>query len=305
MSNKAMIILLYGEDTYREKDKLREIMEEHKKKHKSGLNLRYLEGKTTSFDDLRNEILGISMFKEKKLVVVLDPLSNSKLKEDLIEKGEVFVSSDNLLLLVEQSKLLKKDKFLSFMEKNGKAQEFELLTGIKLKNWIKKEIEGKGGEIGELALDKLIEYVGSDLWRMKNEIMKLINYSNNISVNNIDLLVRPSHETNIFNTVDAIAAKDKKKAMNLIKSHIEKGESAIYILAMIASQIRNILSVKSGGSGQLGMHPFVFRKTTSQAKNFNLEELKNIYARITQLDSEIKVGKIDQSIALDVLISEI
>ena len=300
-----MIILLYGEDTYREKEKLKEIMEEHKLKHKSGLNLRYLEGKTTSFDDLRNEILGISMFKENKLVVVLNPLSNSKLKEDLLENGNIFISSDNLLLLVEQSKLLKKDKFLSFMEKNGKVQDFELLTGVKLKNWVKKRVEEKGGEINEIVLDKLIEHVGSDLWRMENEIMKLINYSKNISEKNIDLLVHPNHETNIFDTIDAIAVKNKKKAMNLIKNHIEKGESAIYILAMIASQIRNILSVKSGGTGQLGMHPFVFRKTTSQAKNFNLDELKNIYARITQLDSEIKVGKIDQSIALDVLISEI
>lgn len=300
-----MIILLYGEDTYRQKEKMKEIMEEHRQKHKSGLNLRYLEGKTTSFDDLRNEVLGISMFKEKKLVVIMDPFSSSKLKEDLLEKGEAFASSENVLLLVEQSKILKKDKFLAFVEKNGKVQEFESLAGVKLKNWIKKEIEEKGGEIEEPALEKMIEYIGSDLWRMENEIMKLVSYSKNISEKNIDLLIRPSHETNIFDTVDAIAVKDKKKAMNLIKSHIEKGESAIYILAMIASQIRNILSVKSGGSGQLGMHPFVFRKTTYQAKNFNLEELKSIYARITQLDSEIKVGKIDQSIALDVLISEI
>jgi DNA polymerase-3 subunit delta len=305
MSNKKMIILLYGEDTYREKEKLMEIMEEHRQKHKSGLNLRYLEGKGVSLDDLRNEILGISMFKEKKLVVVLNPLSNAKLKEDLLEKGEAFVSSDNVLLLVEQAKILKKDKLLTFLEKNGKTQEFELLTGVKLKNWVKKEIEENGGKIEETGIEKLIEYVGSDLWRMENEIGKLVNYSKDISEKNIDLLVRPNYETNIFNTIDAIAIKDKKKAINLIKSHIEKGEAAIYILAMIASQIRNILSVKNGGAGQLGMHPFVFRKTTYQAKNFDLEELKNIYARITQLDSEIKVGKIDQGIALDVLISEI
>jgi len=300
-----MIILLYGEDTYRQKEKMKEIMEEHKQKHKSGLNLRYLEGKTTTFDDLRNEVLGISMFKEKKLVVVSDPLSNSKLKEELLEKGEDFVSSDNVLLLVEQAKMLKKDKFLSFIEKNGKVQEFEPLTGLKLKNWIKKLIEKQGGIIEDAGTEKLIEYVGSDLWRMENEILKLVNYSKNITKNNIDLLVTPNYEINIFDTVDAIAVKDKKKAINLIKRHIEKGESAIYILAMIASQIRNILSVKSGGVGQLGMHPFVFRKTTYQAKNFDLKELKDMYARITQLDAEIKIGKIDQVIALDVLISEI
>jgi site-specific DNA-cytosine methylase len=86
-------------------------------------------------------MLGISMFKEKKLIVILDPLSNSKLKEELIEKGEAFISSDNVLLLVEQSKILKIDKLLKYLEKNGKVQEFELLTGVKLKNWVKKEIE--------------------------------------------------------------------------------------------------------------------------------------------------------------------
>lgn len=299
-----MIILLYGEDTYREKKKVNEIMEEHKQKHKSGLNLRYLEGKSVSFDDLRNEMLGISMFKEKKLIVLMAPLSNNKLKEDLIEKGEIFASSDNVLLLVEQSKLLKKDKLVAFAEKNGKVQEFELLTGAKLKNWIEKEIEERGGSIDEANLDKLIEYIGSDLWRLENEITKLVNYSKSISSKNIDLLVRPDHEVNIFDTVDAIAVKDKKKAINLIRNHIDKGESAIYILAMIASQIRNILSVKGGG-GQTGMRPFVFRKSSSQARNFTLEELKNIYRRITELDADIKVGKIDQEAALDILIAEI
>lgn len=300
-----MIILLYGEDTYREKEKLGEIMEEHKRKHKSGLNLRYLEGKSISFEDLRNEMLGISMFKEKKLIVVMNPFSNSKLKDDLLDKGNVFIPLENVLLLIEQSKILKKDKLLSFLEKNSKVQEFGLLEGVKLKNWVKKEIEEKGGTIEDPALEKLIEYVGSDLWRMKNEIIKLVSYSKNISEKSVGLLVRPSHELNIFDTVDAIAAKDKKKAISLIKAHIEKGESAIYILAMIASQIRNILSVKSGGGGTMGMHPFVFRKASYQAKNFALEDLKKIYSRITELDSEIKVGKIDQDIALDVLISEI
>ncbi len=123
-----MIILLYGEDTYREKKKVNEIMEEHRQKHKSGLNLRYLEGKNVSFDDLRNEMLGISMFKEKKLIVVTDVSLNNKLREDLIEKGEPFIASDNVLLLVEQSKLLKKDKLVAFLEKKGKVQEVELLT---------------------------------------------------------------------------------------------------------------------------------------------------------------------------------
>lgn len=298
-----MIILLHGEDTYRMKKKLREIMDEHKERHKSGLNLRYLEGKNTSFDDLRNEIMGISMFKEKKLVVVSDPFSNSKLKEELLEKGKAFIDSENVLLLIEGGAVPSKDKLLAFLEKEGKVQEFEPLSGAKLKDWVSKEIEEKGGKIDEGVLGLLIEYVGDDLWRMENEIGKLVNYSKTVKEEDIKAMVRPDYETNIFDTIDAIAVRDKKKAVELLKEHLEKGDSVLYLLSMIASQIRNIISVKSGSVS--GMHPFVQRKASYQAKNFSMEDLKRIYSRITDLDFEIKVGKMDQDIALDVLISEI
>lgn len=298
-----MIILLHGKDTYRMKKKMREIMDEHKEKHKSGLNLRYLEGKNISFEDLRNEILAISMFKEKKLVVVSDLFSSSKLKEELLEKGKAFVDSENVLLLSESEAVPAKDKLLAFLEKEGKVQEFEPLSGAKLRAWVAKEAEGKGGKIDDRALDLLIEYVGSDLWRMDNEMGKLVNYSKTIREEDIKAMVRPDYETNIFDTIDAIALKDKKKAFELLKEHLEKGDPVLYLLSMIASQIRNIISVKSGSVS--GLHPFVQRKATYQAKNFSMEDLKRIYGRITDLDFEIKVGKMDPDIALDVLISEI
>jgi len=298
-----MIILLHGEDTYRMRRKMREIMDEHKEKHKSGLNLRYLEGKTTSFDDLRNEMLGISMFKEKKLIVISDLFSNSKLKEEMIERGKAFVDSDNVLLLIESSNITAKDKLLAFLTKEGKVQEFEPLGGVKLNNWVKEEIKKLDGLIEEKALEKLIEYVGGDLWQMENEIRKLVNYSSNIKEKDIEMMVKPKYETNVFDTIDAIAAKNKKKAIELLKEHAEKGDSVLYLLAMVASQIRNIIAVKSGSSA--GMHPFVLRKATYQAKNFSLDDLKRIYQKIVDLDFEIKVGKIDQDMALDVLISEI
>ncbi|MFA5714183.1 MAG: DNA polymerase III subunit delta [Candidatus Paceibacterota bacterium] len=299
-----MIILLHGEDIYRMKMKVSEIMEEHKQKHKSGLNLRCLEAKNISFDDLRNEMLGVSMFKEKKLIVVSDLFSNSKLKEDMLEKGKVFVDSDNVLLLTERTSILKKEKLLSFLEKEGKIQEFEPLKGVKLNSWVKKEVEELKGEIEERALEKLTEYVGGDLWQMENEIKKLVSYSRKISEKDVDDMVRPKYESNIFDTIDAIAIKDRKKAIKLLKEHIQKGDSVLFLLSMIASQIRNMISVKAD-SGVTGMHPFVLRKATFQAKNFSIEDLKRIYRKIVDLDSEIKVGKIEQDIALDVLISEI
>jgi DNA polymerase-3 subunit delta len=304
-----MIILFYGQDSYRAKRKLNELMEEHKKKHKSGLNLRYMEAKGTSFGDLKNEILMVSMFQEKKLVVLLDPLSNSKLKEDLIEQGEIFINSENILLLFESNDINAKDKLLSFLNEKAKVEKFEPLKGDKLKDWTKKEVERLGGKIEEKALVLLTDMVQGNLWQLSNEIIKLVNYNKEeITEKDIKILVNPNNVTNIFDTVDAIAQRNKRKAIDLIKNHIEKGESAIFLLATIASQIRNIISVKSSDGERaydLGMHPFVFSKSLSQSRNFSLEELKRIYARIVELDFQIKVGKIDQNIAIDMLITEI
>lgn len=300
-----MIIFLHGEDTYRSRRKLFEIMEEHKKKHRSGLNLRYIDAKNIDFEDLRNEMLGVSMFKEKKLVVLLNVFSNNKLKEELVSRGDVFTGSDNLLLLYEDQAVSEKDKLYGFLEKHAKIQEFEALKGKKLKDWALNEFKNKGGKIDNEALELLVEFTQGDLWSISNEIIKLVNYApSGVKKDDVLLLVKPNFETNIFETVDAIATKDKKRAVDLLKAHIEKGDSAIFLLAMIASQIRNIISVKGEGK-RINMNPFVIRKSMQQAVNFSMDDLKNIYRRIVELDSEIKGGKIDQNIALDILISEI
>ncbi len=63
-----MIIFLYGEDTYRSRRKLEEIVAHYKEIHKSGLNLKYLDGKNADLSDVKGELQTASMFKEKKLL---------------------------------------------------------------------------------------------------------------------------------------------------------------------------------------------------------------------------------------------
>ena len=79
---------------------------------------------------------------------------------------------------------------------------------------------------------------------MKNEIDKLLNYSKDIKKENIELLVKPEFDLNIFKMVDALGYKDKDKALKLFKQHLEKGEGESYLLAMFIYQIRNLIKVK-------------------------------------------------------------
>ena len=311
-----MIILLYGPDTYRSRQKLNGIIEHYKKIHKSGLNLKCFDEKELNFEDFRDEILSSPMFAEKKLFILKNVFSNPEFKEKFLKNSEKFVNSSDTTLFYEEEKIPENDVFFKLLKKSGESQKFEFLGGQTLRNWIKKEIEKYGAKASPEVIEKLINFVGNDSWQLSNEIQKLISYQrgNKIEEKDIELLVKPKIETDIFKTIDAIAQKNKRKALTLLHQHLEKGTHPLYLLSMINFQFRNLLVIKScelkrelyvRTSKELGMHPYVIRKTTEQAGKFSLEELKKIYRKIFQADLNIKTGKMEAETALDLLIAEI
>ena len=318
-----MIIFLYGPDTYRLRQKLNEIVEHYKKIHQSGLNFKIFDLEEESFQDFQNEIKSVSMFAEKKLIVLRGALSNKDFKENFLKNSKKFIVSKNVILFYEEGEV-PKDEFVSFLKKRGESQEFQLLDKIRLKNWVKKELENYKAKIENRALDKLIDFVGNNLWQMSNEIRKLVSYkleshargagTCEILSRDIEILVKPKIEPEIFKTIDAIASKNKKQAVGLIHKHLEKGDSPLYLLTMINFQFRNLLIIKDlikkgrpfyTFQKLTGLHPYIVKKSYPQAQKFTIEELKKIYQKIFQADLDIKTGRVGPETALDLLIAEI
>ncbi|MCX6760765.1 MAG: DNA polymerase III subunit delta [Candidatus Nealsonbacteria bacterium] len=315
-----MIIFLYGQDTYRSRQKLTEIIESYKKIHKSGLNLRYVEGGDFNFEDAKNETQTISMFDEKKLIIFKNVLDRLKEEDKALDFFKKFIDSKDTIVIYEEKEADKRLSLVKFFGKEAKVQEFNLLDAPKLKSWAKGQIEAYGGKIDLPAMEKLVEYVGSDLWWMKNEIEKLVNYKNGkaIGVADVELLVKPKIEPEIFKTIDAIAFNSKwsgkKQALKLLHDHLEKGDHPLYLLSMINFQFRNLLIIKDLMEKNVPyysipkitkMHSFVVKKTYEQAGKFTFQELKKIYQKIFQVDLSIKTGKINPTAALDFLIVSI
>ncbi|MCK5044216.1 DNA polymerase III subunit delta [Candidatus Parcubacteria bacterium] len=310
-----MLLFLYGQDIYRSRHKLNGIISSYKKVHQSGLNLEFFDGQNLDFKDFKNRINTISMFREKKLLVLKNVLNNTDFKTEFLKQKKLFIQSDDIIIFYEKDKIPANNTLLRFLKKEGKCQEFEPLSGLKLKNWIKTEISRYKAEIETTAVEKLVEFVGNDLWRLSFELQKLASYSLKIKKEDIELLVAPRIEADIFKTIDALAVKNKKEALISVHKHLEKGDSPLYILSMINFQFRNLLMVKDkcknmeylspSASKELGIHPYVIRKTLWQTKRFSLEELKKIYKRIFKIDLQIKTGQVGPEVALDLLIAEI
>jgi DNA polymerase-3 subunit delta len=310
-----MVIFLYGPDTFRSRQKLNEIIGRYKKIHKSGLSLKFFDFEKDSFEDFRDALKSSSMFREKKLLILKNLFSNQKAENDFL-KNLKEISKSKEIILVYEKEVDEKSPLAKELKKEAKFQNFELLEGERLKNWVKKEFQKYQAKISNEAIQKLINYVGSDLWQMENEIKKLVNFCDKkeIKIKDIELLVKPKIETDIFKTIDAIAAKNKKRALSLIKEHLQVGDSPTYLLAMINFQFRNLLMIRDlieGGKSltnilrELDLHPFLIKKIYFLAKKFSLEDLKKIYQKIFEVDLNIKTGKIDPETALDLLIAEI
>jgi len=326
-----MIIFIYGEDTYRARQKLNEIVEHYKSVHKSGLNLRFLdcEEQNISIEDLKEKIRQATMFKEKKLVIITNLFSDAGLKEKFSKDLKEFLDYSDILMVFEEN-VKKTDPLFKKLIKTAKCQEFKVLEGQNLRNWLKKEVERNKGSIDSVALETLVDYVGNDLWQLVNEMQKLLNYKKNPDGNTIEdsrqgrnktitsqdvkLLVKPKIETDIFKTIDAIGQKDKKQALNLLYKHLENGDSPLYLLSMVSYQFRNLLVVKeliekakpySLIVKKSGLHPFVVKKSYLQSGKFTLPDLKKIYQKIFQVDLDIKTGKIEPEAGLEMLVAGI
>ena len=315
-----MIIFLYGEDSYRSRQKLNQIKEKFKKSDPSNINLAILDGEKTSLEEIRKTIQAVPFLAKKRLVIIENLLTKNKNKTLLEELANYIkkrkISESTVLVFWEENKPDERTKLFKLLKKPGRAQEFKLLSGYSLSRWIKGEIEKRGGKIERKAIEKLAAYVGNDLWQMSNEIDKLISYQalKPITSENVEVLVKAKLDTNIFNLIDAIGEKNRKGALKLLQDQIESGAHPLYLLTMIIYQFRNLLIIKDlieQGLNQYQIqketkiHPFVVQKTFSQARNFSLNELKKIYQKLLETDIALKTSKIEPNLALDLLITKL
>ncbi|MCX6764598.1 MAG: DNA polymerase III subunit delta [Candidatus Nealsonbacteria bacterium] len=312
-----MIKFLYGKDTYRSGQKLKDIIEEYKKLHKNRVILNYFDC-CSDFEKFKDEFNMVSMFRDKKIAVLTNFFSDSGIEEEILsflKNKKDLQQKEDLILFCEEEKNKTKKSLFNFLKKYGDFQEFNLLVGQELRGWIKEEFKKYKTEVDSDVLESLVVFIGNNLWQLSNEIKKLALFEikkseKRVTKKDFDLLVTSKIEPVIFETIDAISYKNKKRALALLHYHLEKGDSPFYIFSMIKFQFSNLLMVKDlverrMGFSRLKMHPFVLKKSCQLSERFNLEQLKKIYRKIFQLDLKIKTGKIGPVLAIDILIGEI
>jgi DNA polymerase-3 subunit delta len=314
-----MIYLIFGENIFFAKKKIKKIIEERKKFFGEKLAIYRLEGKSLDFTKVKDNISNKTLFGQRNIIIISSAFKNQDFKEKFLKEGKELIASETIIIFFEEGKINKDDPLFKFIKKEGQIYEFPALTTYQIKKIIEEELSKKGFKIEPSAKDLLIEFTQKDLWDLSSQLNKLMAYKAKerfIKKEDISLLVKPQIEVDIFKTIDALAQKNKKKALEFIYKHLKRGESPLYLLTMIRFQFKNLLIVKEKDRRKISsltqlrkelsdIHPFILEKSFWQAKKFSLDQLKNFYRKIFKIDLAIKKGKVDPQEGLELLILDL
>ena len=331
-----MIYIFYGDNDFSRHQALKEIKEGIGPPELQEANTSVLQGSQITLPELAAACDTVPFLSEKRLVVVEKLLSSQERRgrrqrgrqvptddedsraiqwQGLVEHFQSMPSTTELVFL--EGPLRNDNPLLAQLRQLAKVVRFPSLSGEALHQWIRTAVVGKGGRISPAATRSLAELVGGNLWVMDNEVEKLCLYTDGreIQKEDVEILTTPAREASIFAAVDAVLEGTPSLATELFHRILQSGAGVPYVLSMLARQVRFLILAKEAkGRGvsnadigkRLGISAaFALRKTLNQERNFTLDRLKEIYSKLLETDLSIKTGKIEEEIALDLLVAQL
>ncbi|MCE5259115.1 MAG: DNA polymerase III subunit delta [Chloroflexi bacterium] len=167
------------------------------------------------------------------------------------------------------------------------------------------------------AARALINQTGNNLRQLDLELDKLAGYTNygQIQVEHVRRLASENLEARIFGMVDALGKRDRKAALHELEVLLATGAHPLYILTMIVRQYRLLIIAKELIDEQhvdarrlakeLQVHDYAADRLAQQTRLYHQEELGAIYDALVLSDQQIKTGKIEGELALELLVLDI
>ena len=194
---------------------------EHKilNESEASFNLTVFYGKDAEWTSVVNACMGYPMFGERKVVLLKE---GQQMKD--IEKLENYIqkplASTIFIVGYKEKKLDARTKFSKAVKQHGELLSTKKIYESQLPEWTKEMVESLGLNINQAALLLLVDHIGNDLNRLKNEVEKIsVNLSNRktITEDDIENYVGISKEFNVFELQDAISQKNLAKAIRIIQ----------------------------------------------------------------------------------------
>lgn len=311
MGQLKNVYLLYGTEDYLKRqyrDKLKHALVEPD----DTMNFSAYEGKDINPKELIDLSETLPFFKEKRMILVENSGFFKNSCDDLAEYMSQVPESTCFVFVEEE--VDKRSKLFKAASRAGSAVEFETPKEDMLVRWILGRIQREGKKITQSVMQLFLSKTGSDMENIDKELEKLICYTldkTEISAADVEAICTGQAENKIFEMIDAISAKNQKKALDLYYDLLALKEAPMRILFLIARQFQNLLLIKSMSAKgypavsiakTAGMPSFAVQKNLRQAGAFKINQLKEAIEDCGQAEEDVKTGRMADQLAVELLI---
>ena len=317
IKNKSFsnIYLIYGEEIYLkniyEKRLIDSIVDESLKM----MNFDTFEGKNINIQGVIDACNTLPFMNEHRLVILKNTSLIYDAKKDDIATLEKYINNlpkTTILIFIEE-KIDKKLKIFKTISKIGSVHQMDIQSEESLVKWIINVCNKNNKAISSKEAIYMIRNIGSNMEILLNEINKLISFANEktITIKDIDSICTKSVESKIFDLINSIANKNVERALSMYKNLIFNKTSPFMVLNLIYRQFKIILQTKhlqekghsiSAIASSLSLRDFMIKEAISQGKNFSKETVLNALKECQEIDNNIKTGKIQDELAIELLI---
>jgi len=298
--NLKPIYFLMGEEPYYI-DKISEYIEHNVlDEAEKGFNQMVLYGRDISIDDIVSNAKRFPMMAERQVVIVKEAQELSRQIEKLANYVTNPQPSTVLVINYKYKKIDKRKALYKAAKKVGVVYESKKLYENQVADWIRRVLSPRGYTMTPKAAHMLVEFLGTDLSKINNELEKLqliISKGNQITPEHIEENIGISKDYNNFELRKAVGDKDIVKANQIINYFADnpKDNPIVVTVALLYNFFSQLLQYhglndKSPRSvaAKLKINPYFVKEYVAAAHNYPMRNVSQAIATLRTFDLKSK-----------------
>lgn len=309
------VYLLIGKDRFLVKNHIKSLLSHEDIKNFDHL---FYDAEETGVQDVLQELRTVSLFDEGKVVILEHLESFDKASQNDLDSFIKYLKKP-----VEQAVFIMTIKDLSsvqnlqdVLEKYAFIEYIPSLEDADFLNLIETMFKNDGFSLEEGVIEHLLNLTGKqDLFLIEQEIEKLKTYKFDekmISKKDVEALVSKSFDDNIYDLSEALIHKEVNRMLDVFYDLVSKNIDVLTVLNHLVYKMQEIkytqLLIKQGMGRDEIMSYFNISSSgrvyymMKNAKLIAGDRIESFIKKIAQLDYEIKSGKIDKKIGVELLL---
>ena len=207
---------------------------------------------------------------------------------------------DEVHIIVMEGQLDKRTVFYKTLKKTADFYELSLLDELAATSWAQQYITQANQTADKRVLSTLIRFVGTDQFRLQNELDKFLAYGSEITAANIEKLVEKNPQDTVFQLLESALSGSSDKALRILDELERAHEDPFQIANMLVWQANIVAIVASAEqkpdaevAKQAKLNPFVVKKTKNLVSKLTKAKIHNIINTIAECDIALKTSSTD------------